>query len=1020
MRQLLAGAGAALIVGPDWRGPLYSLKAGVDLFTQVFHQFYFGTDFPFNYADLILAIFASPAPALADWLLVAIPIPLSALTSYSFALRRIKRETRFAAVAALLYSLNPLTVSRLYSVEVLMLWVYALIPLFLLFAIDFKNRRSILIAAVILNLMIALRPQVLDILAITLIGPALYILVQPSRSRAFVQRDLRAVIRAFGLLALTFLAINGPYITKLFFSRTTSLSTADVIYLYSNAAPWNTFRLAGEPSFFHSIFGYYDLTSFANLLGLFLGLFLVASSLLSRRNSGRRIEMWQYSFLTVLALLTVVFLLRNAASDLIVSSAITGTLRNPNKFVFALALPFSLIASHGFSSIQDKISGNMPGFSVPQMRRSIAKMAVIGLIIGLAFSQAYPLLMANLYSPQNQPSVRNTYWESSQPWERYVSVFNSLGNYRTLILPYTYEVETASASLLSGYPIVSIPPGEIGAKTGAVDYWSYLLNAIADNQSDLAHVMEMGGIRYILVDDYLAPSIGRPISLDANRLDLQIPAIGRIDNYLYITPSQAMSTLNSQQSIQYLGRVSGIEIFENELYKGTLMGVQLVFSTEGHTNIPILLNDSVVTSNLQVAQVAASRIISPSESLVSSSIQEVTPQILWGSLNGMASVNVEETLIKGNLAFTNSEIVFPARINGWADLEVISPYNFTRQSSGVDQYNLFYTSSSGAWVPVWNENGFNDIALAGHDFPLAIYKSSVKQNATLEGWSKGASTLTIPQYFGYSPSPGLHKGLRIYLDGSAVALNLAFAFQIQNAPKLPFGMASFTLDPGNIPKVDIAVAPTYRCEIHHMQLLVEGSTFTGFQEGYVDKFEGITLGSTSQVPFVVTADNLSACSGLTAWIAPTGFIPYLQNHVLQLSKVEDEAGEVSATSRGGRTGIVVLAYAYDEGWIPGSVQTSLHFPCLGMNCFVLGTVGTIIDFRFANGASGPILLFGTVIAGIASVAYYVFWARIPRIKRIQKLQTKIEEHIEADQVIHLQAQAFILKTAPNWASDFSE
>jgi hypothetical protein len=1009
-RQLISGPSADLIVGPDWRGPIFSLNAGIELFTQVFHPFYFGTDFPFNYADFMLAVLASPAPALVNWLLVAIPIPLSALTCYFLAFRRIKAETRFAAVAALFYSVNPLTISRLYSVEVLMLWVYALVPLFLLFAIDVKNRRSILLAAVILNLMFALRPQVLDILALTLIGPVLYFLTQPSRLSSPVRRDGKAVIRALGFLALTFLAINGPYMMKLFFSKTISLSASDVVYLYSNAAPWNTFRLTGEPSFFHSIFGYYDLLSFVNLLGLFLGLFLVASSLLSRRGGGRRIEIWQYSFLMVLALLTGVFLLRNIASDLIVSSPITGTLRNPNKFVFALALPFSLIVSHGFSSIQDKVSRNVQGFSVPRLRKRIAKIAVVGLVIGLVLSQAYPLLTANLYSPQNQPSVRNTYWESSVPWERYVSVMNSLGNYRTLVLPYTYEVETASTSFLAGYPIVSIPPGEIGATTGAVDYWSYLLNAIADNQSDLAHIMEMGGIRYILVDDYLASSIGRPISPDANRLDLKISAIGRIDNYLYIPPSQAMSTLNSQQSINYLGNVSGLQIFENELYKGALIGVQLVSSTEAHTNIPILLNDSVIITNQQAAQVAAARIITPSESLDGSSIQEAMPRVLWQSSDGMAQVNVEGTVINGNLAFTNSEIVFPSGINGWADLEVISPYNFTRQASGLDQYNLFYTSSSGARVPVWNELGFNDITLAGHDFPLAIYKSSVNPDASLEGWSKGASTLSIPPYFGYSSSPGLHKGFRIYLDGSPVALSLGFVFPIQTAPKLSFGMASFTLDPGNISIVDIAVAPAYRCEIHDLRLLLGSSTFTGIQEGYVDEFEGITLGSMSQVPFFVTADDLSTCSGLTAWVAPTGFIPYLQNHVLQLSKIRDEVGQVSAISRGGSTGIVVLAYAYDEAWIPGSAQTLIHFPCLGMNCFVLGTVGTVLVFTFASGASGPILLIGTVVAGIASLAYYIFWARFPRIKTIQKLQTKIEEPIDADQIIHVPAQASILQT----------
>ncbi|OLD01365.1 MAG: hypothetical protein AUJ07_11460 [Crenarchaeota archaeon 13_1_40CM_3_53_5] len=969
VRQLAVHPSGDLIVGPDWRGPLYSLQVASNMFIQIFHDFYFGTDFPFSYTELLLGALASPNPALVNWILVAIPIPLSALTAYLFTLTRIRRDEYFAVVASLVYSVNPLTVSRLYSVEVLMLWVYALVPLFFFFVVDFKKRHSMVLAAIILNLMFALRPQAVDILALMLIGPLVFYLWPFSKLRAILRREGKSLARAIGFLIITFIPLNGPYIVKLLLSQTVGVSPSDVLYLYSNAGPWNSLRLAGEPSFYHAIFGFNDVFSIVNLVTLITGLVFIASSILTDRRN-HTIRIWQYSFLAVLSLLTLTFFLRDALANFIVSSPVTGTLRNPDKFLFALVLPFSLIVAHGSNCLRLRASMRI---GIPQWN-GISRILMVGLMIALVLMQNYPLVTTNLYSPQDQPSIRNSYWEDPQSWTRYNSVLDSLGTYRVLVLPYTYGVETAARTILSAYPIVSIPPGEIGAKTGAVSYWSYLLDAVANNQSNIAYAMKMGGIRFVLVDDHLAESIGHPVSLDAMFLNKKILANGIIDNYLYLPPGQLISILNSQQSIRYVATTFGLHIFENMLYEGDLFAGQLLYSSTGpSTHISGLLNDSIITEDQSVARLASAKLVSPLATLDNATIVESRPQILPLSINA-STENIGSTTALGNLAFTNSTIVFPSGTPGWASIDVVSPYGFAHQPSGVDQYNIFYKNSSGISTPVWNNQGFNDIALGGRDFPLAAYKSSVGGSSSMEGYSIGAQKLGIPPSFNYSSFPGLHKGFKIYLDGLPVTLDLGFYFQLDNnKTRLLFGMVSYLVNPGSTGTIDVAITPDYPCQIANPKLLSNSLSYNSVQEGYVSNFQGIVMGSNSQQYLFVTADNLSTCSGITTWLAPTGLIPRLERRSIQPLKVHDNGAEIIATFGINGPSVLFLAYAFDSAWTPSSAPASIHFQCFGMNCFILQSTGTSLLIRFTKDSVGPLLLSLFITATIASLAYFLLW-----------------------------------------------
>jgi hypothetical protein len=969
VRQLAGNPTGDLIVGPDWRGPLYSLQIAGNMFFRIFQDLYFGTDFPFSYIELLLATAASPNPPFVNLMLVAIPIPLSALTAYLFTLTRIRRDEHFAVVAALLYSVNPLTVSRLYSVEVLMLWVYALLPLFLFFAIDFKKRRSILLAAFVLNLMFALRPQALDILALMLIGPLVSYLVPLSKLRTILQHEGKSLARAIGFLTLTFIPLSGIYVAKLFVSQTVSVTTSDVIYLYSNAGPWNALRLTGEPSFYHAIFDLNDPFSILSLVALVASLVLIASSFLLDR-SNHAIRTWQYSFLATLSILTLAFVLRDALANFIVSSPVTGALRNPDKFLFALALPMSVVVAHALNSL--RLRAPLRLIRIPQWNE-MGKTLMIGLVIALILVQNYPLVTANLYSSQNQPSIRNSYWEDPQSWSRYSSVLDSLGTYRVLVLPYTYEIETAAKTILSAYSVVSIPPGEIGAKAGAVSYWSYLLDSVANNQSYIAYALKMGGIRYVLVDDYLAASIGRPVSLDANFLSNKVNANGIIDNYLYLPPSQLITILNSQRSIRFVETIFGLHIFENMLYEGNLFTGQLVYSSMGgSTNISALLNDSIMTSDQSVAQLASAKLVSPLTTLDNTTIAESRPQILPLSTNA-STENIGPTVALANLAYTNSEIVFPSGPSGWASVDVVSPYGFAHQPSGVDQYNVFYKNSSGISTPVWSSQGFSDIILGGRNFPLAVYKSSVGGTSSLEGYSIGAQKENIPPSFNYSSLPGLHKGFKIYLDGLPVTLDLGFYFQLDNSTKLSFGMASYLVNPGSVSKIDVVIAANYVCQLANAKLLRGNLSYNSVQEGYTSSFQGITMGSNSQQYLFLTADNLSTCSGITAWLAPLGLIPRLERQTTQPLKVQDNGAEILATFASSGPSVLFLAYAFDSAWALSPTQGPIHFQCLGMNCFILQSTGTSLLVRFAKESIDPFLFSLAITAAIASLAYYFLW-----------------------------------------------
>jgi len=1001
-RQILVNANGGLLIGADWRGPIYSLPAATARFTQIYQGIYFGTDFPFGWAELGLALLAKPNPIVVNFLLVLLPIPVSSITCYYFALRRIRNNSIFAAIAGLAYAVNPLTVSRIYTVEVLMLWVYALIPLFFMLALEYRKSRSALASAILLNVMLALRPQSLYIVGFIGIG-LLFANVHPANNiRTILKRDSRKILKATVYFALTTVAFNGVYLGKILISTAANpTSLAEVTYLYSNASPQSIFRLVGEPSFYHSLFGYYDLLNPLTILGIItlLGFFAISLNGMGR---DPKIRDWGLVFLFIFILLSIGHFTGTAWDQIMASSTITAGLRNPDKFLFAMALPFSILFANGFDTLQrilprtirtlnlfpeyytlrDTLSSAIRKLSIPRggiLRRIFSSVRQrmrppslkagtlsVAIVIALILLQNFPVVTTNLLSQQNQVSLRDSYWVDPATWSRYNQVSQYIANYRTLVLPFTYEVETAVDSWLTGYQIVSVPPGETGAETGALTYWSTLLDSIANNQSDIAYNLKLGGIRYVIVDQNQSSTLNRSVALDATNLNYLTQLRGRIDNYLYMEPAELFNILNSQPYLRYLGNYSGLQLFENIEYSGKLFGAYLAYTSDQTMirDIPLLSNNAIPTSDPTLEKYATVTVFNATHPFDASTIQMDTPQIL---IFPAASTNsqIRPTVISGNLGIANISLTYNSGQPGWKNIEVVSPYPIAVQPSGIDNYNLLYGTGTG-WVPTWNATGFNDIFLNNQIVSIAVYKANTSGSGGLESYSAPLITQP-PQRFNYSSAPGIHKGFSLYTGTGTISLNLSFRLVLEKL-SLVYNEVSFEASLAQNSLLDILVTPVNQCNISAPTLQAQSTTYSGLIDNRGISFQNVTLNPSNSF-FTLTGAGIGSCSDAIAWLIPSGINSRLQQIPPVPYNITDTPGNLRASISYNGPTVLVLSYAYDPSWTLAGENTAAHFSAFGMNSYVIDPPVPELDFVFEQADRSSQLFAASRIAAASLVGF---------------------------------------------------
>ena len=977
-RQILVNSNSGLLVGADWRGPVYSLQAAGSRFTQIYQNLYFGTDFPFGWAELGIALLAKPNPIVANFLLVLLPIPVSSITCYYFMLRRIKNNHVLAGIAGLAYAINPLTVSRIYTVEVLMLWVYALIPLFFMLAFEYRKSGSALASAILLNVMLALRPQSLYIVGFISLGLLLANLYPTNNIRTILTRDGKKILTTTVYFVLTTVALNGVYLGKILISNAANpTSLAEVTYLYSNASPQSIFRLVGEPSFYHSLFGYYDLLNPLTILGIVTLLPYLAISL-NTMGKASKIRDWGLVFLFIFILLSIGRFYGTSWDQIMASSTVTGGLRNPDKFLFAMALPFSILLANGFDTLRrvlpsirertllrgyynlrDLFSSAKPKLNLsPQLLTlfrifSSARLVLrsfslpagtisVIIVIGLILLQNFPLVTANLLSQQNQVSLRDSYWVDPASWGRYNQLSQYFA-YRTLVLPFTYEVETALDSWLSGYQIVSVPPGQTGAENGALTYWSMLLDSISNNQSDLAYNLKLGGIRYVVVDQNQSSTLNRIVALDATNLNYLTQVRGRIDNYLYMEPNELFNILNSQPYLRYLGDYSGLQLFENIEYSGKLFGAILAYTSDQTIirDIPLLSNNALPTSDPALAKYATITVFNATHPFEASSIQLNSPQILIYSGASISS-RTSPTMISGKLGIANISLTYNSAQPGWKNIEIVSPYPLAVQPSGIDDYNLLYASGA-SWVPTWNATGFNDIVLNNQLTPIAVYKTNTTGTGGLESFSAPLMAQP-PQRFNYSSAPGIHKGFSLYVGTGSTSLSLSFRLLLEKL-EFVYNAVPFeaNLSQNNI--LDILVTPVNNCRIRAPTLETQNTTYSGTLNNLNISFYNVTLKAPSSF-FTVTGAGISSCSDAIAWLIPTIVKPSLEQNIPLPSETSETSGSLQASISSKGPATLVLAYAYDPSWTLVNENTTAHINAFGMNGFILDPPSPLLRFVF--------------------------------------------------------------------------
>jgi hypothetical protein len=442
----------------------------------------------FNYFVVMLLSSAIFGNFVAQKLLFLAILPISFFIFYYF-LRNFNFKFEVSFLGALLYSINPVTISSFEAGGIRELMTFAIFPLFILYLwkLVVEEKFTLKYLAILAVLALFLFNIYVTFWYGLIILPGLLLIGLRKNAKRF-SRLLPIFVIVALILFPTILVLSGPY-------RGISMEEisfkSHVEYCYSDTSFQNLIRLAGntgsaqrEEALNYNTLNYYTT------LGYILS-FVALSSLFFIRKGGNKKEDVNKTLLIFVASICLVILIGilltiRGNPGLIDFNPVISSLRNPVKLMYPLVFCFSLLFSYGTEEIFHKFS-----------KKKFPKKIIILFLIFIILFYNYPALDGTLGLEKtrgNQYVVGDKYSKLPKILEKLDTNYKE---YRFLFLPWEYCSNLRIRSELPNY--FGTP---LGAQIEGINILKVkeILDSICYNSSNKRDGLSLFNVRYIIVD----------------------------------------------------------------------------------------------------------------------------------------------------------------------------------------------------------------------------------------------------------------------------------------------------------------------------------------------------------------------------------------------------------------------------------------------------------------------------------------------------------------------------------------
>jgi hypothetical protein len=503
----------------------------------------------------------------------------------------------------------------------------------------------------------------------------------------------------------------------------------------------------------------------------------------------------------------------------------------------------------------------------------------------------------DMRSEQNQRMLRYSYHFEPTSFNPYLDQIKPSDEYRVLILPFDYDVETATRTILSEYRIAAIAPGIISTEEGAYVYWDLISsNIIEEDSTSFLRFLKYGGIKYIIIDKRHTGVAGEWGSIDPQTREINILSEeqrkGKIDNYIYLTPKKLIDFINGTKKLLQTYEDENLVIYENVQYEGLIFPCFLVYGQEDGSLEKILQKN--VAYSLQDPDNL------PYDAFTSSSIgflnESKFDKVIY---NGTQTYPLEKISTELKLASINEKLgidffsidfhLYNQGKGGWKSVELSIPANVKKHpNSNVDVYDIFYQDSFGKWKSAWEVDGFHDLQdLNGIKIPVVLYTSEQEGGKRyLESFSMGSLSLE-PESTIYSSitHKGHNKRLSFYMQPNQ-SINLKLILYLNTTkPPLSFSQ-NYKISVMKKGAYDVIYTPTPMSEADNLTLLSENIPYKMMMEnGYVF-YTNVTINKNDTI-LTLVCDSLIDYQKSELFVLPKGLKENILNNYTSITSIEE-------------------------------------------------------------------------------------------------------------------------------------
>lgn len=413
--------------------------------------------------------------------------PIAFLTSY-FLLRHFKFKTLSAIVGALLYSVNPVTISSFTAGGIGQLVTFAVFPLFIIYVHKlledgrFRIRYVAiigLISILIWNIYVAFWYGTLVLIPFFLILFLFGNIRRIATLRLIPVLVILAIIFVPGNLILANIEEN--------VSKEKVSVVKDAEYTFSNSNFRNVIRLAGNAGSPQISLDYNRVNDFT-VLGLLLAVIAISSVIFVRYvpQHNRTSTLIIISSMVSLIVTIGFILLMRSYPNLVDYNSIFASLRNPEKLQYPLTFSFVILATYGFEQLLERFG-----------RMEIIRHLVILVMFFAILFYNYPALDGTLGLKKVRGEgyvIEDKYYKLSDVLAK---IDNEYSAHRFMILPWEYET-----SLRINNENPNFFGMQLGSELSGLNAQEFksVLELINSDSNNKAKALALFDVKYLVVD----------------------------------------------------------------------------------------------------------------------------------------------------------------------------------------------------------------------------------------------------------------------------------------------------------------------------------------------------------------------------------------------------------------------------------------------------------------------------------------------------------------------------------------